>query len=142
MDLPGYVSNIGEGQSMELPKKIEKMVEKYAKSKNTIILTVVSGHVDPATWKSSKFAKKWDFSGERTVCVITKVDIDTRGESQIEDLLRGFKYPLKNGYIAVKWRSQKDSEDGVTLEQSLKEEKDFFMESDAYGDIADTQGIN
>ena len=132
IDLPGFISNVKEDQPKNLPSKIEKMVEKYAKSESTIILTVVSGHVDPATWKSNKFAKKWDPSGDRTVCVITKVDIDTYGESQIEDLLRGNKYPLKNGYIAVKWRSQDDSDKGITLEQSLKQEKEFFMEAETF----------
>lgn len=122
-------------------KKIEKIAEKYAKSEKTIILSVVPGHIDPSNWKANTFAKKYDPSGKRTLCVITKVDVDTHGESWVNELLRGKIYPLANGYIAVKWRSQNDSMNKVTLKEWLENEKKFFENHKEFKDIAEFQGV-
>ena len=141
IDLPGLVSNIDNTQHKKLPQKIERIIEAYAQSKETLILIVVPGNVDAATWKARDFASRFDTTGERTLGVITKVDVDTFGERDPALYVRGMEYQLKNGYVAVKCRSHFQSENGVTLEESLAEEKDFFKRSENFEDIASTQGI-
>ena len=50
-------------------------------------------------------AKKWDPSGERTIGVITKIDLMDKGTNAL-NVLNNKEIPLKYGYIAVKGRSQ------------------------------------
>jgi len=48
-----------------------------------------------------------DPNGERTIGVLTKIDIMDEGTNAI-DLLNGRVYPLRLGYVGVVCRSQKD----------------------------------
>jgi len=49
-------------------------------------------------------AREVDPEGERTIGVITKIDLMDEGTNAL-DILRGGVYPLKLGYYGVKCRS-------------------------------------
>ena len=61
-----------------------------------------------------KLAREVDQNGERTIGVITKIDLMDEGTDAIE-LLNGSIYPLKLGYFGVKCRSQQNIIDKVTI---------------------------
>lgn len=81
------------------------MVKFYISNPNTIILCVIPGNVDLANSDALKLARIVDPSGERTVGVVTKLDLMEKGTSAI-DILEGRVYPLKLGFIGVVCRGQ------------------------------------
>jgi replication fork clamp-binding protein CrfC len=54
-----------------------------------------------------KLARRVDPFGERTIGVLTKIDIMDKGTNCL-DVIQGKVYPLKLGYIGVVNRSQND----------------------------------
>ena len=78
---------------------------------------------------------KIDKLGERTLACITKIDIMDRGTDARNLLLNKGDVPLKLGYIGIKNRSQADIQNGMTVRDSLKEEKMFFSKSPIYSSL-------
>ena len=62
-------------------------------------------------------AREVDIHGERTIGVVTKIDLMDEGTDALE-LLQGNIYPLKLGYFGVKCRSQKNIDENMTIEQA------------------------
>ncbi|KAF4703686.1 Dynamin-1-like protein [Perkinsus olseni] len=52
------------------------------------------------------------------------------------DMINGKVYPLRQGYVGVVCRSQKDIQSGVTIRESIKNEEAFFKKHEAYRHIA------
>ena len=61
-----------------------------------------------------KLARSVDPEGERTIGVLTKVDIMDAG-TDCMDILHNKVVPLRRGYVAVVNRSQKDIMDGARI---------------------------
>lgn len=62
--------------------------------------------------------------------VFTKPDIVQPGdEVEFISVLNNEKVHLKKGFTVVKCRSQKEMNEGVTLEESLQNEKEFFAKT-------------
>ena len=140
IDLPGFIKNATEDQSDSLPRDIKSMVKKYIIKESTFILAIHSATEDIANSESLQFARRYDKNGERTIGVITKVDLMDKGTNAL-NLLKGEEYQLKHGYVAVKGRSQQDIKDGKTVKDALAEEKKYFDDSPDYSKIAHLQGI-
>lgn len=62
-----------------------------------------------------------DPNGERTIGVLTKIDIMDQGTNAL-DLINGRVYPLRLGYVGVVCRSQKDIIQGKSIEDALIDE--------------------
>ena len=76
-------------------------------------------------------AKEFDPQGERTIGVITKIDLMDEGTNAI-DLLNGSTYHLKLGYYGVKCRSQQNIIDEMSIEDAVKAEARYFSEHPDY----------
>lgn len=76
----------------------------YILPKSAIIMAVCPANNDLANADSLKMARRADPMGERTIGVLTKLDIMDQGTSAL-DILRGKVYPLKLGFIPVVCRS-------------------------------------
>ena len=98
IDLPGYIQVAGYDQPEELKQKIHDLCDKYIKAPN-IILAVSAADVDLANSTSLRASRRADPRGERTIGVITKMDLvdPERGLSVLTDK----KYPLRLGYVGV-----------------------------------------
>jgi len=98
IDLPGYIQVAGLDQPAKLKEKIADLCEKYVKSPN-IILAISAADVDLANSTSLRASRRVDPRGERTIGVITKMDLvdPERGASILNDK----KYPLRLGYVGV-----------------------------------------
>lgn len=79
----------------------------YITPKTAIIMAVSAANQDLANSDALKLARRVDPFGERTIGVITKIDLMDEGTNAL-DLLQGKIYPLRHGYMGVVCRSQKD----------------------------------
>jgi replication fork clamp-binding protein CrfC len=102
IDLPGYIQVTGEGQPAELKTKIAELCEKYIRPPN-VILAISAADVDLANSTALKASRRVDPRGERTIGVITKMDLvePERGQSILKDK----NYPLRLGYVGVVCRA-------------------------------------
>jgi replication fork clamp-binding protein CrfC len=98
IDLPGYIQVIGQGQPLELKQKIADLCDKYIQPPN-IILAISAADVDLANSTALRASRRVDPRGERTIGVVTKMDLvdAPRGASILTDR----KYPLRLGYVGV-----------------------------------------
>ncbi|EKE37163.1 hypothetical protein ENUP19_0285G0016 [Entamoeba nuttalli] len=139
VDLPGLVKVNINGQTAEMVKNLRDMVYEYASPSNALILAVTAGNIDIANSDALQVAKDVDPEGERTIGVLTKLDLEDKGTNSM-DVLMGRVYPLKLGYIGVVNRSQQDINNGVDVKTSLRHEKEFFENHPVYCSIAERMG--
>jgi len=98
IDLPGYIQVVGHNQPLELKQKITDLCDKYIQPPN-VILAISAADVDLANSTALRASRRVDPRGERTIGVITKMDLvdPIRGASILSDK----KYPLRLGYVGV-----------------------------------------
>ena len=98
IDLPGYIQVSGLDQPTELKQKITELCDKYIQPPN-VILAISAADVDLANSTSLRASRRVDPRGERTIGVITKMDLvePERGVKILSDK----KYPLRLGYVGV-----------------------------------------
>ncbi|KAJ5226209.1 hypothetical protein N7468_007434 [Penicillium chermesinum] len=98
IDLPGYIQVAGHDQPPELKQKISDLCDKYIQPPN-IILAISAADVDLANSTALRASRRVDPRGQRTIGVITKMDLvdPERGH----DILTDKKYPLRLGYVGV-----------------------------------------
>ena len=98
IDLPGYIQVSGADQPPELKQKIADPCDKYIQPPN-VILAISAADVDLANSTALRASRRVDPRGERTIGVVTKMDLvdAARGASILSDR----KYPLRLGYVGV-----------------------------------------
>jgi len=98
IDLPGYIQVVGQDQPLELKQKIADLCDKYIQPPN-VILAISAADVDLANSTALRASRRVDPRGERTIGVVTKMDLvdPARGASILNDR----KYPLRLGYVGV-----------------------------------------
>ena len=139
VDLPGLTKIAVEDQPADIADQIKKMVMAYITPKNAIILAITPANTDLANSDSLIAAREVDPNGDRTIGVLTKIDIMDKG-TNARDILLNKVYPLKLGYIGVINRSQADINAKKKVASSASEEMKFFKSNEAYADIADNCG--
>ncbi|KAI4838010.1 dynamin-like protein [Plasmodium brasilianum] len=125
IDLPGLTKVPVGNQPHNVEEQIVNLVNKYIKNPNCIILAVSCANIDLANSDSLKMARSVDPKHERTIGVITKCDMVEKPEIW-KKMISGSLYPLKKGFVAVVCRSQKDVEDNISIENSLRKEEEYF----------------
>ncbi|KAF4714735.1 Dynamin-1-like protein, partial [Perkinsus olseni] len=135
IDLPGITKVPVGDQPLDVEARIKDMVLSYISKPNCIILAVTAANTDLANSDSLQLARQVDPSGDRTMGVITKMDCMDEGTDAL-DMINGKVYPLRQGYVGVVCRSQKDIQNGVTIRESIKNEEAFFKKHEAYRHIA------
>ena len=98
IDLPGYIQVIGRDQPPELKQKIVDLCDKYIQPPN-VILAISAADVDLANSTALRASRRVDPRGERTIGVVTKMDLVDPGRGL--DILSDKKYPLRLGYVGV-----------------------------------------
>jgi replication fork clamp-binding protein CrfC len=105
IDLPGITRNAVEGQPQNIEKLTKDLVRQYCENKDTLILCVIPANIDLSNSDALKLARKLDETGERTIGVLTKVDLMDQGTDCLKTLMNT-EIPLKHGYVGIKGRSQ------------------------------------
>ena len=139
VDLPGLVMNAVGDQPEDIEAQIESMVTEYVRPANTIMLAVSPANADIATSSALRLAKKLDPEGERTLGVLTKLDLMDKGTDAME-MLEGKQIPLRLGFVGVVNRSQADINSNKNINAARRAEKEFFQNHPIYSKVADTQG--
>jgi GTPase SAR1 family protein len=129
VDLPGItkVPVKGSNQTHDIEKITTDLISKYIKDPRSVILCVSQASVDISTSDALKLASKFDPDSNRTLCVLTKVDLVGRGHD-IRSILRNEEVSLKYGFVTVKGRSKEDMDNEMTIQQGLRAEIEFFEE--------------
>ena len=126
IDLPGLTKIPVGDQPADIEIQIRDLISEYITNKNSIILAVTAANTDIATSEALKLAREVDPHGIRTLAVITKLDLMDAG-TDATDLLMGIVIPVKLGIIGVVNRSQQDIIDKKSIEDSIKDEANFFL---------------
>ena len=105
VDLPGITKVPVQGQAADIENQIRNLILKYVTPPNALILALSPATQDIANSDSLKLAREVDPDGERTIGVITKIDLMDAG-TDARQHLDGSTYKLKLGYFGVKCRSQ------------------------------------
>ncbi|MEW5297851.1 MAG: hypothetical protein WDW36_001030 [Sanguina aurantia] len=135
VDMPGLTKVPIDGQPASIVQELDDMARMYVKGDNAIILAVSPANADLATSDALRMARDVDPSGDRTIGVLTKVDIMDRG-TDCRDVLQGKTLKLKHGWVAVVNRGQADLNSKVSMKDARSREKDFFLGQPAYADLA------
>lgn len=98
IDLPGYIQVEAFDQPTELKNKIQALCDKYIQPPN-VILAISAADVDLANSTALRASRRADPRGERTIGVVTKMDLvdPVRGAQILNDK----NYPLRLGYVGV-----------------------------------------
>jgi dynamin 1-like protein len=139
VDLPGLTRVRMDNQPKDIVASIRKLVFKYIEKESCLILSVTPANEDLANSDALQAAKMVDPRGQRTIGVLTKVDMMDQGTDAV-DVLMGRVIPFKYGIVGVVNRSQREVEAKSTVEDARKKEAEFFGNHAAYKDIADQQG--
>ena len=131
VDLPGLTKVPVGDQPRDIEKQIRDMVLKQISKPNAIILAVTAANTDLANSDGLKLAREVDPEGQRTIGVLTKVDLMDEG-TDVVDILAGRIIPLRLGYVPVVNRGQRDIDNKKAIAHALEHEKNFFESHKAY----------
>jgi len=135
VDLPGITKIPVGDQPSDIELRVRELIVQYISKPNCLILAVTAGNTDIANSDALKLAREFDQDGSRTIGVITKLDSMDEGTDCL-DVLQGKVYPLKQGFVGVVCRSQKDIMAKKTIRESLKTEEKFFKSHPVYRSVA------
>jgi dynamin 1-like protein len=131
VDLPGMTKVSVGDQPVDIEDQIRGMCLSFISNPNAIILAVTAGNSDLANSDALKLAKEADPEGERTIGVLTKLDLMDPG-TDASDMLQNRVIPLRRGYVGVVNRGQRDVASKTSVSAALKREQQFFKGHTAY----------
>ncbi|XP_071735387.1 dynamin-related protein 3A-like [Rutidosis leptorrhynchoides] len=140
VDLPGMTKVPVGDQPLDIETQIRNMILSYIKQRHCLILAITPANSDLANSDALQIAGIADPNGNRTIGVITKLDIMDRG-TDARNLLLGKTIPLRLGYVGVVNRSQEDIELNRGIRDALESEKAFFDSHPVYNSVAECCGI-
>ncbi|KAJ5932821.1 hypothetical protein N7516_007310 [Penicillium verrucosum] len=144
VDVPGLFHNPTKFQTEEDRAIIRKLIEDYMTDKRTIILAVMDARNNLANQEVFSMARAADPAGKRTVGIVTKCDALQAGdESGVLRIAKNEVERLTHGWFAVRNRSTKEIQEGVTIEGRHRKEKEFFSTEHPWTELKkDRVGIN
>ncbi|KAI2696871.1 hypothetical protein CBS147332_8834 [Penicillium roqueforti] len=144
VDVPGLFHNPTKFQTEEDRAIIRKLIEDYMTDKRTIILAVMDARNNLANQEVFSMARAADPAGKRTVGIVTKCDALQAGdEAGVLRIAKNEVERLTHGWFAVRNRSTKEIQEGVTIEGRHRKEKEFFSTVHPWTELKkDRVGIN
>lgn len=139
VDLPGVTKVPVGDQPINIEEQIRDMCMEFIGNPNSIVLAVTSANTDLANSDALKMAREVDPEGQRTIGVLTKLDLMDDGTDAM-DMLQGRVIPLKRGFVGVVNRSQADINANLSIRESLAKEQNFFKNHPAYRGMASRMG--
>ncbi|KAG0420382.1 Vacuolar protein sorting-associated protein 1 [Dictyocoela roeselum] len=131
IDLPGIIRVPTSDQPKNICSRVEDICRQYITNRNAIILAVSPATNDIANSDALQLAKSVDTMFERTIGVLTKVDLMDEGTDCV-DVLAGRVIGLRLGFVPIVNRSQRDIEKKKNIENALEDEKLFFDSHPSY----------
>jgi len=137
IDLPGITRIPIGDQPANIEEQITEMIMKYIEKPNTLILAVTPANTDFATSESIKLARLVDPEGQRTLAVVTKLDLMDAGTDAM-DVLCGRVFHINLGIVGVVCRSQADLNAKKSMKVALEKERKFLTKR--YPSLASRSG--
>lgn len=131
IDLPGITKVPVGDQPQDIELQVRRLCLHYMSQQNNIILAVHPANQDLANSDALKLAMEADPDGERTIGVLTKVDLMDPG-TDAREALSGRVIALRRGFVPVVCRSQKDIIENMPFSDGVSREKMFFERHYAY----------
>mmetsp|Transcript_21723 Transcript_21723/g.68051 ORF Transcript_21723/g.68051 Transcript_21723/m.68051 type:complete len:747 (+) Transcript_21723:96-2336(+) len=144
IDLPGATKVAVGDQPEDIGEQIREMILSYVSKPTCIVLAVTPANLDLANSDALQISRMVDPRGDRTLGVITKLDLMDRG-TDARDIFTAESSDLpklKLGYVGVVNRSQADIAERKTIATARAAEHDFFASNPAYADLADRLGTS
>jgi dynamin 1/3 len=156
VDLPGITKVAVGDQPKDIEEQIKNMILEFISKEGCLILAVSPANSDLANSDALKLAREVDPAGNRTIGVITKLDLMDAGTKYLcihflilfeirilfkiigtdaREILENRTLPLKRGYIGVVNRSQKDIDGKKDIKAAQMAEKKFFLTHPAYSHL-------
>eukprot|EP01084_Bolivina_argentea_P125317 222048_1 len=125
IDLPGLVHF--DKKDPKKSSRIEKLVKKYIESSQCIMLNVVKCINETANTASLKMSMECDPSNDRTLIVLTHIDMLDEKESFYQKF-SAFQQDFDNVFL-VKNRTNQQNKNKVSLNKIQEEEQQYFFNS-------------
>ena len=129
IDLPGLtmIACRDKGQPDDIKLQIQTLIKKYIENENNIVLCVMPAREDLETDIALEFLKQYDPNGNRTVGILTKIDLMNKNTNIINYLENNISKDLmvKYGYYAVN--------------NSVEDDYLYFTNNDIYKDVIPKQ---
>lgn len=140
VDLPGITKVPVGDQPADIHQQIRDLVLQHISRRGCLILAVTAANADLANSDALQIAREVDPNGNRTLGVLTKIDLMDEG-TDASAALQGQVYPLKLGYVGVICRSQADIQKNKSIEDQLKSEEAYFRKMQRYQSVQHQCGI-
>lgn len=134
IDLPGITRNPVGGQPENIEEITKDLVRHYCKNEDTLILCVIPANIDLSNSDALKFSRQLDPRGERTIGVLTKIDLMDEG-TDARSILLNEEIKLRYGYVGIKGRSQADIKRSCGVQEAIQKELDFFGKHPIYSTL-------
>ena len=131
VDMPGLTKIATDNQPASIVRELEEMSRAYIRPKNVIILAVSPANADIATSDAMRLVREFDPQGERTIGVLTKLDLMDSG-TDAREVLEGRSLFLRHGWIGVVNRSQSDINSKADIRAARDKERAFFRAHPEY----------
>ena len=135
VDLPGLTMTAltAQGQPKDIKEQIRSMVASYISPQRTIILMVCPARPDLEADVATELCREYDPHGQRTVGVLTKVDLMNVGTDVSRYLTNSVATDLQlhHGYFAVKMRGPQEAR--LTVREGFGTEQAYFEGHPSYG---------
>ena len=132
IDLPGLtsVAITDKGQPKDIKDQIINLVSTYIKQQNTIILAIITARPDIEADMAMELVKQADPKGERTIGILTKLDLmnEDADVSLYLDNNVCSDLKLKYGYYGIRNRSNQ----AQTIQEALNNERTYFQNHSVY----------
>lgn len=131
VDLPGLTKVAVKDQPEDIEEQIYQINVQYGSNPNAILLAVTGANTDLASSDALKLARELDPRGERTIGVLTKLDLMDPG-TDAGEILHNKVIPLRRGYVAVVNRGQRDIDADLSIQVGLRNEERYFRTHPVY----------
>ncbi len=129
IDLPGLFSISDDDTNDEFRKNVKKLSMAYSSNANFIPIIVHAAPSDPATNSALKLISKIN-RREDAFGILTKIDmVKNQKTTYLEKMLNGTEYKLGHGYCAVVLPNDNDIERGISIEEKIVQETDYFKKN-------------
>jgi GTP-binding protein EngB required for normal cell division len=122
-DLPG-ITYKNENSTI----KIRNIINKYCAGRETLILLVIPANQDFTTSEAISLIKKYPDFKDRTIAIITKIDLAIMTERNIANKIIHNELDLKFKPIVVRNRTQEEIEIDLSSEEARELENKLFKE--------------
>lgn len=135
IDLPGLVmvACTDQGQPENIKEQIRDLIKHYIIQENTIIMGVLPARCDIEVDSALELIKQYDSKGERTIGILTKVDLMNENTDISNYLTNNISNDLKlhYGYFAVRNKNNQE----LTYKENNSMECEYFNQHPIYSKI-------